>query len=81
MTITFDNRGTFVAYNAACDWLTERGFSHGSMSRPFPTAIKKGDFHIAKWKNLTAAERRDIDGTIEGDFREGPVTVNLPKET
>lgn len=77
MTITFNNSGTFAAYHAACAWLKENGFSYGSMSGFLPTAIKRGDWAIAKWKNLTAQERRDIDGTIEGDFREGPVVVKL----
>ncbi len=77
MVKVFTESGEFAAYNTACTWLRDNGFSWGSMCHPQPTAIMKGDVYIAKWKNLTAKERRIVDGTITGDFREGPVTVKL----
>lgn len=86
-TKTFTGAKTFRAYHDAVAWLRERGYSTGSMCSPRPTAIMKGDFQIAKWKNLTAKERREVDGTIEGEaasrgtFREGPVIVMLKNYT
>lgn len=77
LNIEFSEQVPFSAYSAACAWLDERGFSYGSMSSPFPTAIKKGDIEIARWKNLTDRERADVDGVIEGEFREGPVSIKL----
>ena len=77
MKKVFSNEGVFNAYHAACDWCVANGFSYGSMCSPFPTAIMKGDVDIAKWKNLTAKERSTVDGTITGNFREGPVTINI----
>ena len=32
---------------------------------------------IAKWRNLTPKERSELHGTMDGDFREGPVVINL----
>lgn len=77
MEKVFTEKGTFAAYNAACTWCEENGFSYGSMCYPYPTAIMKGDHFIAKWKNLEASARRHVDGTINGEFREGPVTVKI----
>jgi len=67
----------FTAYLAAQDWLSDRGFSYGSSCREMPTAIKKGDWLIAKWKNLTNSERKDVDGLLQGAHRSGPITVEL----
>ncbi|WP_426113482.1 hypothetical protein [Pseudomonas sp. DSP3-2-2] len=46
-----------------------------------PVPVLKGDFIIAKWKNLTRKEIAQLDGKIDGNFREGPVTVTLKAET
>jgi hypothetical protein len=73
----FENERTFEAYNDACKWLKENGYSYGSMCSPAPTAIVKGNYYIAKWRNLTTKERNEVDGTITGDFRNGPVTVEV----
>jgi len=43
MEKTFTNEGTFQAYYAAEAWLTENGYSYGSMCSPFPTGILKGE--------------------------------------
>ena len=77
----FTEKGTFQAYYAAEKWLRNNGYSFGSSCVCSPQAIKKGDFYIAKWRNLSAKERKDIDGIIEGqNHREGPVVVDLFKE-
>ena len=80
MKKTFKDERTFGAYNAAETWLRSRGYSYGSMSAPHPTGIMRGDVLIAKWKNLTAVERAQCDGTITGDFRDGPVVVEIEGE-
>lgn len=36
-----------------------------------------GDWAIAKWRNLSPAERKQLDGRMEGDFRHGPVTIRI----
>ncbi|MFI8384857.1 hypothetical protein [Pseudomonas sp. NPDC079086] len=74
---TFEQQGTFQAFYAACDWLKENGYSYGSTCRGEPVGVLKGDYIIAKWRNLTKAERNELDGTLDGDFREGPLTLNL----
>jgi hypothetical protein len=77
--IIFNDTGDFMAYYKATSWLTENGYSYGSMSSPFPTGILKGDYNIAKWKNLTSQQIRALDGVIvaDGRFREGPCRILL----
>jgi hypothetical protein len=76
-TKTFEQAGTFQAFYAAQQWLTKRGYSFGSTCRDQPTGILKGDFIIAKWRNLTQQEIEQLDGRMTGDTREGPVTITL----
>ena len=43
-----------------------------------PTGLLFGHYDwIAKWRNLTPAERAQLHGTMSGDFREGPVVISL----
>ncbi len=74
---TFDQKGTFVAWHAACKWLRENGYSYGATCVASPVGVLKGDYCIAKWRNLTPKERSQLDGTVIGDFREGPLTLRL----
>lgn len=73
----FNQEGTFLAWYAASDWLKANGYSFGSMCGSLPIGVMRGDYAIAKWKNLTPRERNQLDGTVTGDFREGPVIVRL----
>jgi len=76
-TKTFSEPGTFKALCAAENWLTENGYSYGPGSAMDPVPVLKGDFIIAKWKNLTEKEVAQLDGKIDGNYRSGPVTVTL----
>lgn len=73
----FTNDGDFNAYRAAKDWLTACGFSYGQGQRGAPSGLLFGDILIAKWKNLTLAERRQCHGELTGDHRNGPVTITI----
>lgn len=73
--LTFTQTGEFEAYRAAQEWLNAGGFSWGQGQRGAPCGILFGDFIIAKWKNLTLAERRECHGELTGDHRQGPVTI------
>lgn len=75
--LKFDKEGTFEAYHEAIKWAYDNGYSYGSMCAPQPTALFKGDCNIAKWKNLSKQERASVDGTITGDYREGPVYITI----
>ena len=76
--IKFDQVGDFCAVNNARDWLKNNGYSYGSMCMDMPIGILKGNWTIAKWRNLTAKERNQLDGQITSkDFRAGPVTIFL----
>lgn len=74
---TFDSEGAFVALNAAHDWCYEHGVSCGSMCGPLPIGLLYGEVDIAKWRNLTAKERKALDGTLTGDMRNGPVVLEI----
>ena len=76
--MTFDQTGDFVAVGAARAWLREQGYSYGSICMDMPIGILKGNWTIAKWRNLTAKERKQLDGQlVSKDFRNGPVVVRL----
>jgi hypothetical protein len=74
---TFTGESTFDAYHEACAWLDQNGYSHGPTSIDGPVAIFKGDCAVSKWRNLSAKERKAVDGLLDGDTRNGPITVRL----
>jgi len=76
-TTKFSEPGTFQALYAAQKWLEQNGYSFGSTCRGSPIGILKGDFIIAKWRNLTKREIEQLDGRMDGDMRNGPVTIHL----
>lgn len=72
----FYTPGTFASYYSATQWCYENGYSAGSMCKGLPIALKKGDYNIAKWHNLTDSERNDVDGLLlSDDFREGSCKI------
>jgi hypothetical protein len=73
----FSETGAFKALYAAQRWLAENGYSYGPTCVMHPAPILKGDYVIAKWRNLTKKEIKALDGWLDGDLREGPVTVQL----
>lgn len=77
VTIVFDRPGDFEACNAAEKWCRDRGISVGEMQGPVPRGLLVGDFWIAKWGNLNAAEKRALNGRMTGDMRHGPVTITF----
>lgn len=77
VVLTFSQEGEWEAYHAAQAWLKAGGFSWGQGQRGAPCGILFGDIIIAKWKNLTLAERRGCHGELTGDHRNGPVTVTI----
>jgi len=76
-TKTFTEPGTFQALYAAEKWLADNGYSYGPGSAMHPMPVLKGDFVIAKWKNLTKKEIAQLDGKVDGNMREGPVHIVL----
>ena len=77
MVKVFEGKEDWEATRKAEEWLKEEGYSFGTMQAGAPRAIKKGDYFINKWRNLSSEEKRDIDGTMEGNERYGPVTVKI----
>ena len=68
----------FAALHAARAWIRDQGYSYGSLCRDMPIGLLKGEWTIAKWKNLTDKERNQLDGQMtSSDFRNGPVNVFL----
>lgn len=67
----------FQALKAAERWCIERGISYGSMQRGKPTGLLAGNFQISKWRSMTSVEQRELDGTMTGDFRNGPVHIRI----
>jgi len=73
----FNERGDFKAMYAAEKWCEQNGYSVGSSERGSPRCLMRGDWVVAKWRNLTAAERLECHGVMKGDMRNGPVTVEV----
>lgn len=77
---TFVGHETFKAYHMAEEFCRENGFSVGRMCNPMPTGIKRGDWDIQKWKNLSPSDKQLMDGVIVGNFRNGPVELFYSEE-
>lgn len=75
--ITFASAHEFHAVRSAEHWCADHGYSVGEMQRGSPRGLLAGDYAVAKWRNLTIAEREQLDGVMEGDMRHGPVTVKI----
>ncbi|KAB8312263.1 hypothetical protein EH228_08765 [Erwinia endophytica] len=74
----FYQHGTFAAWQACKQWLSDNGYSYGSTSaHSFYVGVLKGRYVIAKWHNLTQQEIRELDGYVVGNYRDGPVEVRL----
>lgn len=73
----FTQKGDFAAYYAACDWCKKNGVSYGSMQRDDPIGLMRGDYDIAKWRNLSAKDKAELDGVMTGDKRNGPVVIDM----
>lgn len=77
MKKVFDALGNFEACNEAEAWCEERGIAVGSMERAQPRGLSTDPCIIAKWSNLRPHERAQLQGTMTGDMRHGPVTIEL----
>jgi hypothetical protein len=69
--------GNFEPCLDAERWCEERGIAIGDMERGQPRGLLLGVFDVAKWHNLSVPERRELDGTMTGDMRHGPVVIEL----
>ncbi|MGK0158800.1 hypothetical protein [Pseudomonas mosselii] len=76
-TKTFDQEGTFQALYAAQNWLRENGYSYGSTCRDEPIGVMKGEWDIAKWRNLSRQDVAGLDGVLLGSPRNGPMELKL----
>lgn len=80
MRIEFTQKGTFEAMYAAKAWCEQHGISVGQSSADGPTGLLFGKFDwIAKYRNLTSQERRELHGTLSYE-REGPAVITLKDE-
>lgn len=80
MKLVFDQLGEFEACRAAEQWCDELGIAVGAMERGQPRGLLVGYYRIAKWHNLSIPERNELNGTMRGDMRNGPVTIELNGE-
>jgi hypothetical protein len=78
--MVFVGSGDFEATNKAEQWCAEQGVSIGSMQRGAPRGLMRGDFVIAKWRNLSDAEIAALDGRMIGDGRNGPIHLRISRK-
>lgn len=78
LILEFYAEGTFESLYMANKWCNDNGYSYGSLCGHQPVCLLKGDYGIAKWKNLTDEERDQCHGVMTSpDFREGIVTIKI----
>lgn len=77
MEKVFEQTDDFEAMRAAKKWCAENNISCGRLQGDDPIGLKRGDWTIEKWRNLSDADKDFLDGTMQGDMRYGPVTVEL----
>lgn len=65
----------FSAFNEASKYLSERGFTLGSMQGSLPIGIALDADYVSKWRGLDREEKKQLDGAMCGDMRNGPVMV------
>jgi hypothetical protein len=75
--LTFSDPGEFTASSRAVAMLEDCGFSVGRMQAHAPRGILFGLYDIQKWKNLNGEHRRALHGVMNGDYRNGPVVVEI----
>lgn len=73
----FHQKGTFAAVRAAEQWCDDNGYSVGDLQRGAPRGIMIGDHCIPKWRDLDADDIAALDGQMVGDFRDGPVVIEI----
>lgn len=69
--------GNFEACREAEEWCEERGIAVGVIENGRPRALLCEHCWLDKWSNISEIERRKMHGTMTGDMRHGPVTVEL----
>ena len=78
--VRLEEEGDFSTYHKAVAILKAEGFITGSMCSPEPTGFAPAEQYeyIAKWYNISPAERKELHGVIQragGDFRNGPLEI------
>lgn len=79
-----EHRISFPSDDAAEAALIESGFSIGRNQRSDPRGIMYGDYDIAKWRSLSASDKKCLHGVFQ---RHGPpgahttVTLRVAGET
>jgi hypothetical protein len=70
------NDDNFTAIGKARKYVSNKGYSIGSMQRDAPIAIAEGDMYISKWWNL-GGDVDKIGGVVlpDPEFRDGGATV------
>ncbi|TAL82059.1 MAG: hypothetical protein EPN62_05730 [Candidimonas sp.] len=69
--------GDFEACRDAEAWCEARDIAVGTAERDQPRGLIDHPCIIAKWSNLRPHERARMNGTMSGDMRYGPVTIEL----
>ncbi len=67
----------WAAQTAAENWCNAMGLSLGPNDRTHKRGVLLGNFHIAKYHNLTVRERSRLHGVLYGDSRREPLTIML----
>jgi hypothetical protein len=75
--LQFNQKEDWEAVEAAEQWCKDNNVSYGTMQGDWPRGLKRGNFNIAKWRNLDGNDIKNLDGTMTGDMRNGPVFIAM----
>ncbi|MDB5359783.1 MAG: hypothetical protein JWO51_1080 [Rhodospirillales bacterium] len=77
MTRVFDQVGLFAAISEAERFLSARKLSLGHIDRNEPRAIKLDAGDLPRWREMSPAQRDQLDGRVTGNMCRGPVVVEI----
>lgn len=77
MTRLFEQPGLFAAISEAERFLSARKLSVGHIDRNEPRGIKLGAGDLPRWREMSPAERDQLDGRVTGNMCKGPVQVEI----
>src|SRR3546814_9164665 len=71
-TLSYNDVGTFAAYNRMVREIGAAGFAIGASQVGSPVGLMFGHYIVSKWRNLNQQQRAELHGIVEGDRRTGP---------
>lgn len=73
----FEQSREWAALHAAEQWCRDHGISVGEPQGSAPRGLMLRNCVIGRWEDLSREDREELDGTMTGDLRHGPLVISL----